>query len=99
MTERFLTINGSDSSNPGKKTHMIKTYSFTTDDDDASSTVAPVPQISNRQKLLSVNSISVDTANNEDDVPDVAIKVKKRKSRKTVEIEVRIYSRKELLIL
>ena len=94
MTERYLSINGSDSSKSGKKIVMIKTYSFNTDDDEASSTAAPEPELTNREKLLRINSASFDSIQNGDielEVP--VVKVKKRKSRRTVELEVRNYSK------
>jgi hypothetical protein len=89
MTERYLSINGGDSSKNGKKIVMIKTYSFTTDDDEASSTATPEPVLTNREKLLRVNSASIDSVQNDDNTLDVPVgKVKKRKPRRTTEVEV-----------
>jgi len=87
MPERFLTVHGTHLSEANRKKGMIKTYSFTTDDDDAVS-MTNSKKISNHDKLLSANSPSIDSITNDDDVAELSTKIKKRKSRRRTEIEV-----------
>jgi hypothetical protein len=90
MTQKFLNVNGAGLSGSNRTTPMIKTYSFTTDDDDAGS-VENSQTVSNHDKLLSMNSPSVDTNTNKDDVQAVSSQLRKRKSRRQTEAEVRNY--------
>lgn len=94
MTKQFLTVYDADSAGAEKKPPMIKTYSFTTDDDDAATTVDNVATVSNYNKLLSINSPSIDSVNNDDDLSETSNKTKKRKPRKSAESEVRHFLRK-----
>jgi kynurenine formamidase len=87
MPEQFLTVNGPHLSEADRKKGMIKTYSFTTDDDDAVS-MTNSKKIPNHNKLLSANSLSIDSITNDDDVAELSTKLKKRKSRRRTEIEV-----------
>jgi hypothetical protein len=87
MPEQFLTVNGPHLSEADRKKGMIKTYSFTTDDDDAVP-MTNLKKISNHDKLLSANSPSIDSITNDDDVAELSTKIKKRKSRRRTEIEV-----------
>jgi len=88
MAQQYLTVDGTDSIDAGKKSHMIKTYSFTTDDDDGGGSVAKSQSISKHDKL-STNSASVDSGNYEDDLSEGSTKLKKRKSRRITESENR----------
>lgn len=91
MSKQFLTVNSTDISGVNKKIHMIKTYSFTTDDDDGIP-VTEFQTISNHDKLLSINSPSIDSVNVEDDLSEASSKVKRRKSRRTHDVAVSFYS-------
>jgi hypothetical protein len=87
MTQRFLSVNGF-SSGDLKKPHIIKTYSFTTEDDDDTGLISNSPKTSNHKKLLSMNSPSIDNYNNDGDSSENSKKPKKRKSRRQTELEV-----------
>ncbi|CAM2699030.1 unnamed protein product [Rotaria socialis] len=89
MSKQFLTIYAADSTGTNRKAQMIKTYSFTTDDDEGTSIVQSEP-VSNHDKLLSISSPSIDSANAEDDLSEVSTKAKRRKPRRTHESEEKI---------
>jgi hypothetical protein len=91
MTQKIFIVNGGSLSEHLKKPHIIKTYSFTTDDDDAGLIASnPSPTISNHDKLLSINSASIDNYTNDGDSSENSKKFKKRKSKQQTELEVRI---------
>jgi len=87
MAQRFLAVNGGDSSDINKKGSMIKTYSFTTDEDDAASAVNTQPK-SDQNKVLPISSPSIDSLNNGDNVSKLISKLSKRKSRSKPDREV-----------
>ncbi|CAF1391239.1 unnamed protein product [Adineta steineri] len=83
MTERYLTVNGTHSAGAKKKGYMIKTYSFTTDEDDAAADIPDSRPTLNNNNTLSVVSPSADNISNGDSVSDSSTTVKKRKSRRS----------------
>ncbi|CAF2261144.1 unnamed protein product [Rotaria magnacalcarata] len=95
MSKQLLTIYATDATGTNKKAQMIKTYSFTTDDDDGTSIVQSEP-VSNHDKLLSISSPSIDSANAEDDLSEASTKVKRRKLRRTHESEEKIENTREI---
>ncbi len=90
MTQQFLTINGGGLHGSEKKSYIIKSYSFTTDDDEPESKMNS-QSISNHDKLLSINSPSMDSNTNDDDISESSTKLTKRKSRRSTETRVRNY--------
>ncbi|CAF0946713.1 unnamed protein product [Rotaria sordida] len=86
MTQNILTVYSTDSNGSEKKNHMIKTYSFNTDDDDTIQTAKSLT-IPNH-KLTSINSPSIDSANLDDESSEGSSKRKTKKSRQTHESEV-----------
>ncbi|CAF2441548.1 unnamed protein product [Rotaria sp. Silwood2] len=88
MTQKSFTIYATDSTETNKKNHIIKTYSFNTDDDDttlvAKSLVVP------NHKLVSVNSPSIDNGNIDDDSSEATSKPKTKRSRQTHDSEKKL---------
>ena len=88
MTQQYLVVNGGKLSGNQKKPSMIKTYSFTTDDDDGGSTSNGL-SILNHDKLLSMNSHSFDSNNDDDgNLSETSNKLRQRKSKQQTEMEV-----------
>jgi hypothetical protein len=91
MVERLSTTTNNEAfGGSEKKKEMIKTYSFTTDDDDA----IPVANSQHilrhkNNNLLTVNSPSVNHINHDDSLSESSTKIKKRKSRRETGEEVR----------
>lgn len=90
MAQEFLNVNGEGLSGSNRKFPMIKTYSFTTDEDDTGSTMngksTPMGSRVSLLKSASVDSLSVI---NDDDPSEKENKLLRRKSRRQTEIEVR----------
>ena len=81
--QHYLFVNGDHL----KKPHIIKTYSFTTDEEETALIENPSTE-SNHQKFVSLYNPSIDTNNNEDYSSENTPKIRKRKSRRQTEIEV-----------
>ena len=85
MTQQYyLTVNGGDL----KKPHIIKTFSFTSDDDETGLGENSSTNVSNKEKLVTLYNASIDTNNNEDYSSETTAKIRKRRSRRQTEIEV-----------
>ena len=85
MTQKYyLTVNGDHL----KKPHIIKTFSFTSDDDETGLIDNSSTNVSNKEKLVTLYNPSVDTNNNEEYSSETTAKIRKRRSRRQTEIEV-----------
>lgn len=81
--QQYLIANGDHL----KKPHIIKTYSFTTDDDETT-VMDNLSNESNHQKSVSLYNPSIDTNNNEDYSSENTSKIRKRRSKRQTDIEV-----------
>ncbi len=90
MAQQYLTVNGKAFHDSLRKPHIIKTYSFTTDEDDAAteSVTKSFQTVSNHNKLMSTNSPSIDSYNNDEDSSENSKKPQKRQSKRQNELNV-----------
>ncbi|CAF3441708.1 unnamed protein product [Rotaria sp. Silwood1] len=95
MTQKVVTIYATDANGTNRKNHVIKTYSFNTDDDD---TILMTKSLTvPNHRLVSVNSPSIDSANVDDDSSEASNKPKTKRSRQIHESEKKIENKRSQL--